>query len=110
MEKTNKEISFNEDITKVYGQNKAGKSSLRHAFLWLITGYDGENRMNYNLFDNTKTYTPEDSPAAVVEAIIEANGYEYSLKKQQKWDGLDVEEAILMKEKGQMIISSLLTE
>ena len=37
--------------------------------------------MNYNLFDNTKTYTPEDSPAAVVEAIIEANGYEYSLKK-----------------------------
>lgn len=79
--KQNKEISFNEDITKVYGQNKAGKSSLRHAFLWLITGYDGENRMNYNLFDNTKTYTPEDSPAAVVEAIIEANGYEYSLKK-----------------------------
>lgn len=79
--KQNKEISFNEDITKVYGQNKAGKSSLRNAFLWLITGYDGENRMNYNLFDNTKTYTPEDSPAAVVEAIIEANGYEYSLKK-----------------------------
>lgn len=79
--KQNKEISFNEDITKVYGQNKAGKSSLRHAFLWLITGYDGENRMNYNLFDNTKTYTPEDSPAAVVEAVIEANGYEYILKK-----------------------------
>lgn len=79
--KQNSEIFFNEDITKVYGKNKAGKSSLRHAFLWLITGYDGENRMNYNLFDNTKTYTPEDSPAAVVEAIIEANGYEYSLKK-----------------------------
>lgn len=79
--KQNSEIFFNEDITKVYGQNKAGKSSLRHAFLWLITGYDGENRMNYNLFDNTKTYTPEDSPAAVVEAVIEANGYEYILKK-----------------------------
>lgn len=79
--KQNSEIFFNEDITKVYGQNKAGKSSLRHAFLWLITGYDGENRMNYNLFDNTKTYTPEDSPAAVVEAVIEANGYEYSLKR-----------------------------
>lgn len=79
--KQNSEILFNEDITKVYGQNKAGKSSLRHAFLWLITGYDGDNRMNYNLFDNTKTYTAEDSPAAVVEAVIEANGYEYILKK-----------------------------
>lgn len=79
--KQNNEIFFNEDITKVYGQNKAGKSSLRNAFLWLITGYDGENRMNYNLFDNTKTYTAEDSPAAVVEAVIEVNGYEYILKK-----------------------------
>lgn len=79
--KQNNEIFFNEDITKVYGQNKAGKSSLRHAFLWLITGYDGENRMNYNLFDNTKTYTAEDSPAAVVEAVIEVNGYEYILRK-----------------------------
>lgn len=77
----NVEIQFNEDLTKVFGQNKAGKSSLRHSFLWLLTGYDGENRMNHNLFDNNKEYTPEDSPAASVEAVIEANGYEYSLKR-----------------------------
>ena len=77
----NVEIDLNEDLTKVYGRNKAGKSSLRHAFLWLITGYDGENRMNHNLFDNNHNYTPEDSPAAMVEAKIEFNGYEYILKR-----------------------------
>lgn len=77
----NVEVQFNDDLTKVFGQNKAGKSSLRHSFLWLLTGYDGENRMNHNLFDNNHNYTPEDSPIASVEAIIEANGYEYSLKR-----------------------------
>lgn len=77
----NVEVQFNEDLTKVFGQNKAGKSSLRHSFLWLLTGYDGENRMNHNLFDNNHNYTPEDSPLASVEAIVEANGYEYSLKR-----------------------------
>lgn len=77
----NVEVQFNEDLTKVFGQNKAGKSSLRHSFLWLLTGYDGENRMNHNLFDNNHNYTPEDSPIASVEAIVEANGYEYLLKR-----------------------------
>lgn len=77
----NVEVQFNDDLTKVFGQNKAGKSSLRHSFLWLLTGYDGENRMNHNLFDNNHNYTPEDSPIASVEAIVEANGYEYSLKR-----------------------------
>lgn len=77
----NVEVQFNDDLTKVFGQNKAGKSSLRHSFLWLLTGYDGENRMNHNLFDNNHNYTPEDSPIASVEAIVKANGYEYSLKR-----------------------------
>lgn len=77
----NVEVQFNDDLTKVFGQNKAGKSSLRHSFLWLLTGYDGENRMNHNLFDNNHNYTPEDSPIASVEAIVKTNGYEYSLKR-----------------------------
>lgn len=73
-----------EGRTDVYGKNKTGKSSLKDAFLWLLTGYDSNNRMNFNLFDNNMEYTAENNPEAKVEAIFLIDGNEYSFKRTAK--------------------------
>lgn len=73
-----------EGRTDVYGKNKTGKSSLKDAFLWLLTGYDSNNRMNFNLFDNNMEYTAENNPEAKVEAVFLIDGNEYSFKRTAK--------------------------
>lgn len=73
-----------EGRTDVYGKNKTGKSSLKDAFLWLLTGYDSNNRMNFNLFDNNMEYTAENNPEAKVEAVFMIDGNEYSFKRTAK--------------------------
>ena len=55
-----------------------------NAFLWLLTGYDEEDRLNYNLFDNTVEQTYENAIPASVEAVFEVNGNEYTFKKTAK--------------------------
>lgn len=78
-------ISFKLDgVTNIMGRNKSGKSSLKDAFLWLMTGFDSSNRANYNLFDNNHNYTAEDSPVASVEALIAIDGNEFYFKKEAK--------------------------
>lgn len=73
-----------EGRTDVYGKNKTGKSSLKDAFLWLLTGYDSNNRMNFNLFDNNMEYTAENNPEASVEGVFLINDNEYSFKRTAK--------------------------
>ena len=70
--------------TKIAADNGLGKSSLLNAFLWLLTGYDDEDRQNYQLFDNTVPQTHENAVPASVEAILEVDGYEYTFKKTAK--------------------------
>ena len=55
-----------------------------NAFLWLLTGYDEEDRLNYNLFDNTVPQTYENAVPASVEAVLEVNRNEYTFKKTAK--------------------------
>lgn len=76
----NHEVEFG-DTTVIKGKNGAGKSSLMHGFYWLLSSYTSANEVkNNNLFDN-KVELTKDTPKASVEAILEIDGYEYSIKK-----------------------------
>ena len=79
----NRIVEFS-DITEIRGRNKEGKSSIMNAFLWLMTGYDEYDRLNYQLFDNTVEQTYENAVPASVEAVLDIDGYEYTFKKTAK--------------------------
>lgn len=79
----NRVVEFS-DITEIRGRNKEGKSSIMNAFLWLMTGYDEYDRVNYQLFDNTVEQTYENAIPASVEAVLDIDGYEYTFKKTAK--------------------------
>ena len=79
----NRVIEFS-DITEIRGRNESGKSTVLNAFLWLMTGYDEEDRANYQLFDNTVEQTYENAVPASVEAVLDIDGYEYTFKKSAK--------------------------
>ena len=79
----NRIVEFS-DITEIRGRNKEGKSSIMNAFLWLMTGYDEYDRLNYQLFDNTVEQTYENAVPASVEAVLNIDGYEYTFKKTAK--------------------------
>lgn len=80
----NKSIEFLGNITEIKGRNESGKSSVMNAFLWLLTGYDEEDRLNYNLFDNTVEQTYENAVPASVEAVFDVNGNGYTFKRTAK--------------------------
>lgn len=73
--------------TIIRGANGAGKSTITAAFFWLLTGVDAQNRTNYDLYDNTKAFTPENAVPAVVEGVFDIDGVEYTFKRSamQKW-------------------------
>ena len=79
----NRVIEFSE-ITEIRGRNESGKSTVLNAFLWLMTGCDEEDRLNYQLFNNTIEQTYENAVPASVEAVIDVDGYEYTFKKTAK--------------------------
>lgn len=82
-----REVVFNNGLTKIVGFNGTGKTTAYVAAKWCLTGVDERNRTNYNLFDDTLDFTPENSTPAIVELYIEVDGVEYTLKRQatQKW-------------------------
>lgn len=82
----NRTIDFS-DKTVIRGANGAGKSTITDAFFWLLTGVDAQNRTNYDLYDNTKEFTPENAVPAVVEGVLDVEGVEYTFKRAalQKW-------------------------
>ena len=79
----NKIVNFGH-VTEISGRNETGKSSIKNAFLWLITGYDEFDRANYQLFDNTVENTYENSKPASVEGVFEIDGNKYTFKKTAK--------------------------
>lgn len=76
-------IDFSE-ITELQGRNKSGKSTVKDAVLWLLTGYDSEDRFNHQLFDTRKQYTQENSLPAYVEATFEIDNVEFVMKRSAK--------------------------
>lgn len=82
----NNEVRFSHR-TIIKGRNEEGKSTIFNAWLWLLTGADELDRVNYQLFDNTIEQTYENAKPASVEAVLDVDGYEYTFKKvvKQGW-------------------------
>lgn len=76
----NREVEFG-NVTEIKGRNKAGKSSIFNAWLWLLMGVDSSDNANYKLFDEKVEPTHENSKVASVEAVLDIDGVEYTLKK-----------------------------
>lgn len=72
------------DRTLICGRNRSGKSTIFNAWLWLLTGTDSDNRMNFELFDNTVARSYENSLPASVEAEMTVDGMTYVFKKTAK--------------------------
>lgn len=79
----NRVINFSSS-TEITGRNKSGKSTVFNAFLWLMTGADAEDRVNYKLFNEKEEQTYENAKIASVEAVIEIDGIDYNFKKTAK--------------------------
>lgn len=77
-------VSFNEGTTRINGENQIGKSSLIHAFTWLLTTRtEPTANANSEIFDNRVPLSPE-TPTASVTAILNIDGYDYELKRTAK--------------------------
>ena len=80
-------FDFSGGETAMRGTNEAGKSTLTNAFFWLLQGVDAQDRANYELYDSTLEFTPENAIPAVVGGIFDVDGAEYIFKRvaKQKW-------------------------
>lgn len=77
-------VSFHEGVTKINGENQIGKSSLIHAFTWLLTTRtEPTANANSEIFDNRVPLSP-DTPTASVTAVISIDGHDYELKRTAK--------------------------
>jgi hypothetical protein len=63
-------IDFSPTRTVISGSMGSGKSTVLNALLWLLTGYDEDDKKNYKLFDCTKEFTPENSELVTVEGAF----------------------------------------
>ena len=77
------EFEFGER-NEIRGKNRSGKSSVKNAFFWLLTGADDLDRTNYNLFDTTVVHTKENSVPTNVTAVLLIDDVEYEVSRTAK--------------------------
>lgn len=77
------EFEFGEH-NAIRGKNRSGKSSVKNAFFWLLTGADDLDRTNYNLFDTTIVHTKENSVPTNVTAVFLIDDVEYEVSRTAK--------------------------
>lgn len=83
----NLEINFNEGVTNIYGQNKAGKTSTLDAYSWLLFDKDSTGSSNFSIKTLDENNQPIHKLEHEVEATILNNGVETFLRKvyTEKW-------------------------
>lgn len=77
------EFDFGER-NEIRGKNRSGKSSVKNAFFWLLTGADDLDRTNFNLFDTTIVHTKENSVPTIVTGVFSIDGVEYEVSRTAK--------------------------
>lgn len=75
------------DKTLISGCNGSGKSTTLNALLWLLSGYDLNDILNLNLFDNRTPNSPDNPKSVNVTATFDVDGKEIKLSKiaKQVW-------------------------
>lgn len=91
-----REIYFNEGTTIISSHNGGGKTTVMNAFLFLLSGYDSDDKSNFNLFDNKVEYTPRNIGYVSVVGEFDIDGVRLSLKRSvhQVWKMSDNEEYV----------------
>ena len=80
----NRVFKPNKSVTKVFGENGIGKTTLYKGFAWLLTGYtDALNTKNHELYDNRIEITHE-TPETSVKATILLDDIEYTIERKAK--------------------------
>ena len=77
------EFEFGEH-NAIRGKNRSGKSSVKNAFFWLLTGADDLDRTNFNLFDTTIVHTKENIVPTIVTGVFVIDGVEYEVSRTAK--------------------------
>ena len=81
------QITFNDDVTSVFGKNGTGKTTIFDGFTWLLFGKDSQDRKQFNLktLDENGNYIPK--LPHEVSATIEDNGETIELcrRLKEKW-------------------------
>jgi DNA repair exonuclease SbcCD ATPase subunit len=82
-----RELEFSDGGNLISGKNESGKSTVFDAIMWLLTGYDMNDRSNFELFDTRIEFTKDNAIGAIVEATIEIDDNTYQIKRtaKQKW-------------------------
>ena len=80
-------ITFNDDVTSVFGKNGTGKTTIFDGFAWILFGKDSQDRKQFNLktLDENGKVIPK--LPHEVSAIIENNGETIELcrRLKEKW-------------------------
>ena len=71
------DISFNEDVTKIYGANGSGKTTIKNAWEWALCRSVGDYLPNLNNQEIPDLVTS-------VEVALSVNDLEYTLKRESK--------------------------
>lgn len=81
------QITFNDDVTSVFGKNGTGKTTIFDGFTWLLFGKDSQDRKQFNLktLDENGKVIPK--LPHEVSATIEDNGETIELcrRLKEKW-------------------------
>lgn len=91
-----REIHFNDGTTIISSRNGGGKTTVMNAFIFLLSGYDSDNKSNYNLFDSRETYSPDNVGYLSVEGEFDVDGLPMRLcrKAHQVWTMADTGEYV----------------
>lgn len=80
-------ITFNDDVTSVFGKNGTGKTTIFDGFTWLLFGKDSQDRKQFNLKTLDKNGKVIPKLPHEVSATIEDNGETIELCRRfnEKW-------------------------
>ena len=80
-------ITFNDDLTSVFGKNGTGKTTIFDGFTWLLFGKDSQDRKQFNLKTLDKNGEVIPKLPHEVRATIEVNGETIELcrRLKEKW-------------------------
>lgn len=80
-------VDFDQNETNIFGANGSGKTTIFDAFRWLLFGKDGNDRKDFNIKTLGRDGRSIERLPHEVEAVIEVNGEEITLKKcfTEKW-------------------------
>lgn len=79
-------IDFSETVTNIFGANGTGKTSIKDAFFWLLTGKDSYDRQDVDFRPFDEKGQPVHDVDVTVEAVLDILGVEYTLTRVLRED------------------------